>query len=155
MNKCFYEIKRYIQISFFLINFISFIVITIIYHARKSIYSEYTSLPKISSNIFITIIFLIIICHTIYPKTICSFISNNLHFLMTDRGKLIANLLIGILFWSCDDIPILVFECINFVSSFGLFLCEFIFQCNILYNNVENSMEEDKVPNEFSNGNSK
>ena len=86
---------------------------------------------------------------------ICSFISNNLHFLMTDRGKLIANLLIGILFWSCDDIPILVFECINFVSSFGLFLCEFIFQCNILYNNVENSIEEDKVPNEFSNGNSK
>ena len=155
MNKCFYEIKRYIQISFFLINFISFIVITIIYHARKSIYAEYTSLPKISSNIFITIIFLIIICHTIYPKMICSFISNNLHFLMTDRGKLIANLLIGILFWSCDDIPILVFECINFVSSFGLFLCEFIFQCNILYNNVENSMEEDKVPNEFSNGNSK
>ena len=86
---------------------------------------------------------------------ICSFISNNLHILMTDRGKLIANLLIGILFWSCDDIPILVFECINFVSSFGLFLCEFIFQCNILYNNVENSMEEDKVPNEFSNCNSK
>ena len=155
MNKCFYEIKRYIQISFFLINFISFIVITIIYHARKSIYAEYTSLPKISSNIFITIIFLIIICHTIYPKMICSFISDNLHFLMTDRGKLIANLLIGILFWSCDDIPILVFECINFVSSFGLFLCEFIFQCNILYNNVENSIEEDKVPNEFSNGNSK
>ena len=155
MNKCFYEIKRYIQISFFLINFISFIVITIIYNARKSIYAEYTSLPKISSNIFITIIFLIIICHTIYPKMICFFISDNLRFLMTDRGKLIANLLIGILFWSCDDIPILVFECINFVSSFGLFLCEFIFQCNILYNNVENSMEEDKVPNEFSNGNSK
>ena len=155
MNKCFYEIKRYIQISFFLINLISFIVVTIICHVKRSTYVEYTNLPKISSNIFILIIFLIIICHTIYPKMICSFISDNLNFLMTDRGKLIANLLIGILFWSCDQIPLLVFECINFVSSFGLFLCEFIFQCNILYNNVENTMEEDKASNELSNGNSK
>ena len=86
---------------------------------------------------------------------ICSFISDNLHFLMTDRGKLIANLLIGILYWSCDDVPILVFECISFVSSFGLFLCEFVFQCKILYNGVENSSEEDKASNEFSSDISK
>ena len=151
MNKCFYEIKRYIQISFFLINLISYIIIiNIIYPKKKNIYAEYTAIPKISSNILIITIYLIIISHTIYPKMICSFISDNLHFLMTDRGKLIANLLIGILYWSCDDIPILVFEIINFVSSFGLFLSEFIFQCNILYNGVENSLEEDKASNEFS-----
>ena len=156
MNKCFYEIKRYIQISFFLINLISYIIIiNIIYPKKKDVYAEYTALPKISSNIFIIIIYLIIICHTIYPKMICSFISDNLHFLMTDRGKLIANLLIGILYWSCDDVPILVFECISFVSSFGLFLCEFVFQCKILYNGVENSSEEDKASNEFSSDISK
>ena len=76
---------------------------------------------------------------------ICSFISDNLHFLMTDRGKLIVNISIGIMYWSCDDIPLLVFSIINFVSSFALFLCEFIFQCNILYNGIENEYEEDKI----------
>ncbi len=49
------------------------------------------------------------------------------------------------MYWSCDDIPLLVFSIINFVSSFALFLCEFIFQCNILYNGIENEYEEDKI----------
>ncbi len=150
MNKCFYLIKKYIQIVVFLLNIITFLIINIIYSKNKSRYAEYTELPKISTNIFIMIVLILILSHTFCPKMVCEFLSDNFHFLMTDRGKLIANLLIGILYWSCDDIPILVFEIINFVSSFGLFLCEFIFQCNILYNGVENSLEEDKASNEFS-----
>ena len=151
MNKCFYEVKRYIQIVFFLLNFVSFIVVSIIYNKNKTSYTEYTALPKMSSNILIIIIYLILISHSIYPKIICSFLSDNFHFLMTDRGKIIANISIGIMYWSCDDIPLLVFEIINFVSSFGLFLTEFIFECNILYNGIENEHEEEKNSNEFSN----
>ena len=149
MNKCFYQIKKYIQIVFFLLNLITFIVVTIIYNKNKSYYSEYSTLPKITSNILIILTFLIIIGHTVYPKMICSFISDNFYFLMTDRGKLIANISIGILFYSCDDIPLLVFQIINFVSSFGLFLMEFIFKCNILHNSVENTFEEDKISGEY------
>ena len=151
MNKCFYEVKRYIQIVFFLLNFVSFIVVSIIYNKNKTSYTEYTALPKMSSNILIIIIYLILISHSIDPKIICSFLSDNFHFLMTDRGKIIANISIGIMYWSCDDIPLLVFEIINFVSSFGLFLTEFIFECNILYNGIENEHEEEKNSNEFSN----
>ena len=151
MNKCFYEVKRYIQIVFFLLNFVSFIVVSIIYNKNKTSYTEYTALPKMSSNILIIIIYLILISHSIYPTIICSFLSDNFHFLMTDRGKIIANISIGIMYWSCDDIPLLVFEIINFVSSFGLFLTEFIFECNILYNGIENEHEEEKNSNEFSN----
>ena len=149
MNKCFYQIKKYIQIAFFLLNLITFIVVTIIYNKNKSNYAEYSTLPKIGSNILILITFLIIIGHTIFPKMICSFISDNFHFLMTDRGKLVANISIGLLFYSCDDLPLLVFQIINFVSSFGLFLMEFIFQCNILHNGVENTFEEDKISGEY------
>ena len=151
MNKCFYQIKKYIQIVFFLLNLIAFIVVTIIYNKNKSYYSEYSTLPKITSNILIILTFLIIIAHTIYPKMICSLISDNFHFLMTDRGKLVANISIGILFYSCDDIPLLVFQIINFVSSFGLFLMEFIFECNVLHNSVENTFEEDKISGEYVN----
>ena len=129
----------------------SFIVVSILYNKNKTSYTEYTALPKMSSNILIIIIYLILISHSIYPKIICSFLSDNFHFLMTDRGKIIANISIGIMYWSCDDIPLLVFEIINFVSSFGLFLTEFIFECNILYNGIENEHEEEKNSNEFSN----
>ena len=151
MNKCFYLIKKYIQIIVLLLNLISFIIINIIHYKNKSYYSEYSSLPKISSNIFIVTLLLIVLGHTIYPKMICSFLADNFNFLMNDRGKIIVNISIGILYWSCDDTPILVFTCINFVSSFALFLCEFIFQCNILHNEIETGLEEDKNSNENSN----
>ena len=151
MNKCFYLIKRYIQIIVLLLNLISFIIINIIHSRKKSYYSEYTTLPKISSNIFIIILLLIMLSHTIYPKMMCGFLADNFNLLMNDRGKIIVNISIGILYWSCDDTPILVFTCINFVSSFALFLCEFIFQCNILHNEVETGLEEDKNSNEKIN----
>ena len=151
MNKCFYQIKKYIQIVFLLLNLITFFVVNIIYNKNKNNYDEYTALPKIASNILITTIFLIMIGHSIYPKIICSFISDNLHFLMTDRGKIVANISIGILYYSCDPIPFLVFQIINFVTSFGLFLMEFIFQCKILYNSIENAVEEDKISNKYVN----
>ena len=151
MNKCFYLIKKYIQIIVLLLNLISFIIINIIHSRKKSYYSEYTTLPKISSNIFIIILLLIMLSHTIYPKMMCAFLADNFNLLMNDRGKIIVNISIGILYWSCDDTPILVFTCINFVSSFALFLCEFIFQCNILHNEVETGLEEDKNSNERIN----
>ena len=144
MNKCFYLIKKYIQIVVFLLNLISFIIINIIYSKNKSDYSEYTTLPKLSTNIFIIITFLIMLSHTIYPKMMCSFLADNFNLLMNDRGKIIVNISIGILYWSCDDTPILVFTCINFVSSFALFLSEFIFQCKILRNEVETGLEEER-----------
>ena len=74
----------------------------------------------------------------------CSFIADNFNLLMNDRGKIIVNISIGIMYWSCDDTPLLVFTIINFVSSFALFLSEFIFQCKILRNEVETGLEEER-----------
>ena len=151
MNKCFYLIKKYIQIVVFLLNLITFIITNIIYSKNKSYYSEYTTLPKLSTNIFITILLLIILIHTINPEMICSFLTDNFNFLMNDRGKIVVNISIGIMYWSCDDIPLLVFTIINFVSSFALFLSEFVFQCKILHNEIETGTEEDRnlhgIPN--------
>ena len=150
MNECFYKIKKYIQIVIFLLNLISFIVITIIYNKNRTNYSEYTTLSKYSTNFLIIIIFLILLIHTTCPEIICSFLKNELEYFMTDKGKIVANISIGIMFWSCDDIPILVFEIINFVSSFALFLCEFVFQCKILKNKTEMEVNEEKKSKNIS-----
>ena len=134
MNTCFLPIKGKIQISVIIINLISFIIITSIIINKKNNYMEYTTLSMLCSNFYIFVIYTITLMHSIYPKIICKFISNNLLILTTDKGKIIINLSIGILFWSSDNIPHLVFSIINFVSSFALFLCEFIFQYEILNN---------------------
>ena len=144
MDECFYLIKKYIQIVVFLLNLISYIVIAIIYNKNKAYYSEYSNLPKFTTNIFIIISFLILFIHTVYPQIICSFMKENLEFFFSDRGKIVVNISIGIMFWSCNDTPLLVFEIINFVSSFALFLCEFIFECKILHNEVETDGFEKK-----------
>ena len=150
MNSCFLPIKRKIQIFLITINLISFIVITIITNNQKENYIEYTSLPKFCSNIYIIIFFIIILVHSIKSKFICNILSDNLSFITTDKGKIIINLSLGILFWSSNNKAHVVFEIINFVSSFALFLCEFIFQCRILNNvhfdkeNASNNIEIEK-----------
>ena len=128
-------------------NLVSFIVITTITNVEKENYIEFTNLPKKLSNFYIILILLIILIHSISPKYICSLISDNLSILTKDIGKLIINLLIGILYWSSNNTTHLVFAIINFVSSFALFLSEFIFQCRILNNTYsdEESNEDKKI----------
>lgn len=150
MNTCFLPIKRKIQILVIALNFVTFIIIASLTNEKKDNYLEYTTLPKYCSNVYIFIIFLIILIHSIYPKLICKFLSDNLGILICDRGKLIINLSIGILYWSSNNNAQLIFSIINFVSSFALFLCEFIFQCNILNNirfDSDNNEEKYNIDN--------
>ena len=152
MDTCFLPIKRKIQILVLSLNFISFIVIILLTNNKKDNYIEYTTLPKSILNFYILLIFIISLIHSIYPKLLCSFLSKNLSIITKDSGKLIINLAIGILYYSCDNSPQLVFSIINFVSSFGLFLCEFIFQCRILKSgNFDTENRDDKYINSKNN----
>ena len=113
MNTCFLPFKEKIQISVIFINLISFIIITLITNNKKNNYTEYTTLSIFCSNFYILFIYIITLIHSIYPKIICKFISNNLLILTSDKGKIIINLSIGILFWSSNNLPHLVFSIIN------------------------------------------
>ena len=134
MNSCFYEIKQIIQIIVIATNLISFIVITLLTNEKEINYIEYTSLPKILSNIYIFIILTILLIDLIFPKLMCNFLKENLSILRSDVGKIIINLAVSIPYWSSNNSAHVIFGIITFVSSFALFLCEFIFECNILKN---------------------
>ena len=154
MNSCLMLIKGKIQILVFSLNLITFIIITIITNNKKEKYIEYTSLSKFISNLYIFTSLLIILIHSVFPKFICSFISENLSIFTNDIGKLIINLSIGILYYSSNNTAHLVFAIINFVSSFALFLSEFIFQCTILkYTHFENENNIGKNNNDFNDEN--
>ena len=132
MDSCLLEIKRKLQILITSLNLISFVIITIIINNQKHNYIEYTSLSKFCSNLYILLFYTLILIHSISPKILCGFILNNISFITTDIGKLLINLGISILYWSSNNKAHIVFGVISFVSSFALFLGEFIFHCKIL-----------------------
>ena len=152
MNSCFSTTKKKIQILVFTLNLITFIIIISTTNNKKDNYIEYTNLSKYCSNLYIIVLFLILLIHSINQNLICSFISNNLSILTNDIGKIIINLLIGILFWSSNNNSHVIFGIINFVSSLALFLCELIFRCKIFkYINFDTqSSNGDKYSNQNS-----
>lgn len=152
MNKCFSPIKRKIQILLFSLNLICFIII-ILFTNNKKDYIEYTSLSKFFSNLYIIAILLILLIHSISPNLIFPLILENISIITNDNGKIVINLLIGILYWSSNNNAHVIFGIFNFVSSLALFICEFIFHFKIIkYIHFDTESNEDKNSN---NNNSK
>ena len=153
MKNCFYFIKKIIQTLVFALNLISFTIMILLIDYKKNNYRKYTNLSKFFLNFYIFSILFILLLHSIYPKILCSAFTYNFPIITKDIGKMIINLSIGILYWSSNNNPHVIFVIINFVSSFALFLCEFIFQCKILrYVHFDTeSINEDKNESENSN----
>ena len=154
MNNCFLPIKRKIQILVFSMNLITFIIITSYTINNNENNIEYTNLSKIFSNIYIILTLLILLIHSISSKLICKFISEDFSFLTNDIGKIIINLSIGVLFWSSNNTPHVIFGIINFISSIALFISEFIFQFKIVkFIHFDTESSEDKNENVNNSGN--
>ena len=126
------SVKRKIQIVIISLNLISFIIISFYINDKNTNYLEYTDLPKFCTNTYIIILLLLVLIHSIYPNFICKIISENLNILTSSKGKIIIILSIGIQFWTSNNNLHVIFAIINFISSFILILCEFIFDCKIL-----------------------
>ena len=157
MNKCFLPIKRKIQILVFSLNLITFIIITSCTINSNENYIEYTNLSQIISNIYIILTLLVLLIHSISSKLICKFISEDFSFLTNDIGKIIANLSIGVLFWSSNNTPHVIFGIINFISSIALSISEFIFQFKIVkfihFDTESNEENKNEEANDVSNEN--
>ena len=156
MNNCFLPIKRKIQIIIFSLNLITFIIITACTSNNKENYIEYTNLSKIFSNIYIILTLLVLLIHSISSKLICKFISEDFSFLTNDIGKIIINLSIGVLFWSSNNTPHVIFGIINFISSIALAISEFILQFKIvkfIHFDTESNEDKNEKKNDISNEN--
>ena len=123
--------KRKIQIFTISLNLLSFIILSLYLENKNLNYCEYTALPKSCSNIYIIMILLLLLLHSIFPSLICKLITENLAIITNNKGKIIILLSIGIQFVTSNNYPHILYATINFVSSFILILCEFMFNCNI------------------------
>ena len=147
MKKDCESLKRKIYIFFILLNFICFITMIIYINKQKEKYNEYTNLSKIISNIYILIIFLIMLIDSISPNLVCKLFSENIKVFLYNKGKIMIMLLIGMLYWTSNNRPHVLFGVINFISFFVLVLCEFILDCKILKNEAQDKMVNNEVLN--------
>ena len=111
---------------------VSFIVTTLCTNPKSPNFIEYTDLSKFFLNFYIFILLLICFCHAAYPKLVCSFITNRLGIIVTDRGKIVLIASIIVMYFSTESMPQKLFGMISFVSVFGLYLADLILNCNIL-----------------------
>lgn len=150
-------LKRKIQIFFILANIISFLIMIIYINKKKEKYNEYTNLSKFISNFYILMIFLIMLFDSISPSIVCKIFSENINIFINSKGKIIIILLIGIMYWTSNNLPHVLFGIVNFISFFVLVLCEFIFDCKILKNvnqgKIVNKEESNTNEHNISNNN--
>ena len=150
-------LKRKIQIFFILVNIISFLIMTIYINKNKEKYNEYTNLSKFISNFYILMIFLIMLFDSISPNIVCKIFSENINIFINSKGKIMIILLIGIMYWTSNNFPHLLFGIVNFISFFVLILSEFIFDCKILKNvnqgKIINKEESNTNEHNISNNN--
>ena len=150
-------LKRKIQIFFILANIISFLIMNIYINKKKEKYNEYTNLSKFISNFYILMIFLIMLFDSISPSIVCKIFSENINIFINSKGKIMIILLIGIMYWTSNNLPHVLFGIVNFISFFVLVLCEFIFDCKILKNvnqgKIVNKEESNTNEHNISNNN--
>ena len=137
--------KIYITLTY-ITNLITFIVTQIYGNKTKRSY-EYTSISKYVANFYIIILNIIFILNTLLPKFfIANFFSKHCYFIASDWGKMTISYMISIMFWGTDSLPHFLFGIITLVSCLGLYITEFIFNCQILNkNNISKSVEYKKI----------
>ena len=111
---------------------VTFIVTTLCTNTKSPNFIEYTDLSKFFLNFYIFILLLICFCHAIYPKLVCSLITNRLGLIITDRGKIVLIASIIVMYFSTDSMPQKLFGMISFVAVFGLYLADLLLNCDTL-----------------------
>ena len=110
----------------------TFIVTTLCTNTKSPNFIEYTDLSKFFLNFYIFILLLICFCHAVYPKLVCSLITNRLGIIINDRGKIVLLTSIIVMYFSTESMPQKLFGMISFVSVFGLYLADLLLNCDIL-----------------------
>ena len=137
-------ILRIISILSLGTSFFSFIVTTLVTNTKSPNFIEYTDLSKFFLNLYVFLILLICLIHSIYPKIVFTFITEGFGIITSIKGKIILSLAIDIMYYSTDNLPQKLFGMISFVSVLALFLGDLVLNCEILKQPSEENNNESK-----------
>ena len=157
MKKINYDlILRIISILSLGTSFFSFIITHLLTNTKSPNFIEYTSISKFFLNLYIFLILLLCLIHSIYPSILCPIITDGLGIITTIKGKIILSLAIDVMFYSTESLPQKLFGMISFVAVLALFLGDLVLNCSILKqqpleDNNNNDIKDNYSGNETTN----
>ena len=87
---------------------------------------EYTGASHLILNIYTIIIFILMTVHSFFPIFKPKIIKTYFNFILIDKGKIIITFLISMIYRFSPSIPYFLLGIILFISSFILFIYEYI-----------------------------
>ena len=121
------KIKKILQICVFSINLLLFIIVSFSTDSSSKKYKEYTGSSIFFLDLYIIIIYAILIAISIFPKLLYYRIKKYILFIFTDKGKVIISYLISLIYWFARNKPQFILGIILTLTSTLLLIYEFIF----------------------------
>ena len=139
------KIKKYLQIIFLSIDLIVFLIVLFSTNSSSEKYKEYTGALKFFLDLYIILIYGILIAVTALPRLLYYKVKKHLVFIFSDKGKIIISYGISLIYWFARNKPQLVLGIILTITSTLLLIYEFIFY----FTKVENYINRKGI--EFTN----
>ena len=139
------RIKKFLQIGLFSIDLLIFMITLFSTNSSSEKYKEYTGASKFFLDLYIILVYVILIVTTILPGLIYHRIKKYIIFIFTDKGKVIISFAISLIYWFAKNKPQFVLGIILTLSSTLLLIYEFIFY----FTKVDNFLSSKGI--EFSN----
>ena len=139
------KIKKYLQVVFFSIDLLVFLLVLFSTNSKSKKYKEYTGSSKFFLDLYIILIYAILIVITLLPRLLYHRIKKYIVFMFGDKGKIIISFAISLVYWFARNKPQLVLGIILTITSILLLIYEFIFH----FAKVDNFLSSKGI--EFSN----
>ena len=121
------KIKKFLHIGIFSFDLLIFIIVLFSTDSSKRDYKPYTGTTLFFLDLYIIIIYAVLIAITIYPKLLYFILKKYILFIFTDKGKVIISFLISLIYWFAGNKPQFVLGIILTLTSILLIIYEFIF----------------------------
>ena len=121
------KIKRFLHLGIFSFDLLIFIIVLFSTDSSKRDYKPYTGTTLFFLDLYIIIIYAVLIAITILPKLLYFILKKYILFIFTDKGKVIISFLISLIYWFAGNKPQFVLGIILTLTSILLLIYEFIF----------------------------
>ena len=121
------KIKKFLHIGIFSFDLLIFIIVLFSTDSSKRDYKPYTGATLFFLDLYIIIIYAVLIAITILPKLLYFILKKYILFIFTDKGKVIISFLISLIYWFAGNKPQFVLGIILTLTSILLLIYEFIF----------------------------
>ena len=121
------KIKKFLHIGIFSFDLLIFIIVLFSTDSSKRDYKPYTGTTLFFLDLYIIIIYAVLIAITILPKLLYFILKKYILFIFTDKGKVIISFLISLIYWFAGNKPQFVLGIILTLTSILLIIYEFIF----------------------------